>query len=176
MKRTIALIFIFSLVSQHALIYSQTNYQLFITKKNNPKKSFIVNTEKKVSLYYTDSLGVSQKQKGLINIKDVHSFYCDSTLFQLNQINKILATSNRKLNKIIGANVALVGLSSEAMGVIAFILANQNNDSAFTQMIQYIISIFFVSIGIAILFVAAVVASAKTEYFDLENDWDLTIE
>jgi len=45
--------------------------------------------------------------------------------------------------------------------IIAFILANQNKDSAFTQMIQYIVSIFFVSVGIALLFVAVVIASTK---------------
>ena len=175
MKRYIALLFIFSLIAQQSLIYSQSNYDIVLTKKRNAKRAFIVNISKKVNVYYKNSNDELQMQKGYLNIKDENSIYCDSTLFQIKDIVKIRAKTTKKTNKITGAILAGTGIAVETLGVIFLVLAKKETDSI-SFLIELIIGIFGVTLGVALLIVSIFVASANAEYFDLQNDWDLTIE
>ena len=175
MKRYIALLFIFSLISQQSLIYSQSNYDIVLAKKGNAKNSYTVKTNKKASIYYYGLDGEIQKKKGFLKIKDESSIYCDSITFQIKDIIKIRAKTTNNTNKIVAAILAGMGISAETLGVVFIILATKNSYT-FEILVELLMGLLGITVGVALLIAAIFVAAANAENFDLQNDWDLIIE
>ena len=171
MKKSILIIFLFSILFQTTL-YSQVSNDVIVLSKKGHNKKRIIKQNKKIKVWINEN-GVSKKYKGHYNIVNNEMIRINDKTFHISEINQLSGPSAS--NRITGGVLLALGTTSIALGTAIFIWGINSDDSlGFGFLIGVIIGVPLAALGIILDTTGAIFMVSKKTY-DLNEKWDIQI-